>query len=118
MILDVAVCQTTRNNTITLLLSGMRTILLWRLLGRLDTLAQLGLAGSGILYVWLLTVVMRNARLLWASADTAMSSDRSVGGWTAPVLHDVTTIVDPLRRDVRDLVRLDGSRGRTRGEFL
>lgn len=51
-------------------------------------------------------------------ADTAMSSDRSVGGWTALVLHDVTTIVDPLRRDVRDLVRLDGSRGRTRGEFL
>jgi glycosyltransferase involved in cell wall biosynthesis len=42
-------------------------------------------------------------------ADAAMSSDRAAGGWTAPVLHDVTTIVDPTRRDVRDLVR--GSAG-------
>ena len=46
-------------------------------------------------------------------ADTAMSGDR-----TAPVLHDVTTIVDPTGRDVRDLVRVDGSEGLTRRKFL
>lgn len=42
-------------------------------------------------------------------ADTAMSSDRTAGGWTAPVLHDVKTIISPTRAAIRDLVR--GSAG-------
>lgn len=42
-------------------------------------------------------------------ADTAMSSDRTAGGWTAPVLHDVKTIMSPTRAAICDLVR--GSAG-------
>lgn len=38
-------------------------------------------------------------------ADTAMSGDRTVGGWKAPVLHDVKTIISPTRAAISDLVR-------------
>jgi len=52
------------------------------------------------------------------AVDAAMSSGRSSSGWTARILHDITTIVDPLGRDKSDLVRLDDSEGRTRGRSL
>jgi glycosyltransferase involved in cell wall biosynthesis len=42
-------------------------------------------------------------------ADAAMSSDRTTGGWTAPVLHDMKTIISPTRAAICDLVR--GSAG-------
>lgn len=38
-------------------------------------------------------------------ADTDMSSDRTAGGWTVPVLHDVNTIIDPTHAAICDLVR-------------
>lgn len=41
--------------------------------------------------------------------DMAMFSDRAAAGWTAPVLHDVKTIISPTRAAICDLVR--GSAG-------
>jgi hypothetical protein len=59
----------------------------WGHLGYITTLAQLGLVGFGVFYLWLPAAVMKNARLLWASADdTARQLGLLGGAWMIRVL--------------------------------
>jgi hypothetical protein len=52
----------------------------WGHLGYISTLAQLGLVGFGVFYLWLPAAVMKNARLLWASADDTARQLGLLGG--------------------------------------
>jgi hypothetical protein len=59
----------------------------WGHLGYVDTLAQLGLVGFGVFYLWLPVAVMKNARLLWLGADdTARQLGLLGGAWMIMLL--------------------------------
>jgi hypothetical protein len=59
----------------------------WGHLGYITTLAQLGLVGFGVFYLWLPAAVMKNAKLLWASADDTTRQLGLLGGaWMIMVL--------------------------------
>lgn len=59
----------------------------WGHLGYITTLAQLGLVGFGVFYLWLPAAVMKNARLLWVSADDTVRQLGLLGGaWMIMVL--------------------------------
>ena len=59
----------------------------WGHLGYITTLAQLGLVGFGVFYLWLPVAVMKNARLLWVSVDdTARQLGLLGGAWMIMLL--------------------------------
>ena len=59
----------------------------WGHLGYITTLAQLGLVGFGVFYVWLPAAVIKSAKLLWVSADdTARQLGLLGGAWMIMVL--------------------------------
>lgn len=52
----------------------------WGHLGYISTLAQLGLVGFGVFYVWLPVAVIKNARFLWVSTDSTARQLGLLGG--------------------------------------
>jgi len=52
----------------------------WGHLGYISTLAQLGLVGFGVFYVWLPVAVIKNATFLWVSTDSTARQLGLLGG--------------------------------------